>query len=101
MGVEKLLSNSKVTVFYNDRRPFFLEQRLNRSISIYQVDLLKKGDYVLTPQARVNQLSLENLELIYSWDKWKRTTVKSDILDALIKRDLKFLKSKYHLYKVK
>ena len=100
-GVEALLKQKHISVFYNDRRPFFLEERLGRKVKLYSKNSIVSGDYIVTPKNRVKQLETSRLESLFSWEKWKRKVVLDDVMNALKQRNLKYLKSSYILYKVK
>jgi 4-amino-4-deoxy-L-arabinose transferase-like glycosyltransferase len=101
IGVQRILKNPTVNVYFNDRRPFFLEQRLSRKVKLYKKNAPTNGDYLLSPKNRVKQLSNTKLELIFTWDKWKRKVSGDDVLNAFKNRDLKYLKSSYQLFKFK
>ncbi len=100
-GVEALLTQKHVSVFFNDRRPFFLEERLGRKVKLFVKDAIASGDYIVTPENRAKRLETSRLESLFSWEKWKRKIVLQDVANALKQRDLKYLKSSYILYKVK
>jgi len=100
-GVEMLLKNQNVQVFYNDRRPFFLEERLGRKVELYDQAKLHSGDYILTPKNKKSIIDINRVEKIYSWGKWKRKAQRNDVINAFFTRDLSALMSSYILYKVK
>ena len=97
-GVESLLTNTQASIHYNDRRPFFLEQRLGRKVEVYDPSQVKKGDYIITPMKRGLDIPLTKVDLIFSWEKWKRKVRRKDIYQAISQRNLKYLKSSYVLY---
>lgn len=99
--IEKRLQNKNIQVFYNDRRPFFLEERIGRKVEVYQDSKFASGDYILTPINRMAKVDATKFERIQSWDKWKRKAELIDLIQAIKLRDLKPLKSTYVLYKVK
>ena len=99
--VEVTLKKTDKAIFYNDRRPFFIEERLNRKIELFDKVKLKKGDFIIGPDSKSSLLPLSNLESVSSWPKWKRKVRADDVLNALKSRDLNYLKGEYILYRVK
>ena len=99
--IERYLENTTANIFYNDRRPFFLEERLNRKIFVFNADKLKKGDLVLTPVEKIQNLNSIHTAKLFSWDKWKRKVSNQELWSAIQNRDLQVLKSKYELHQVK
>ena len=99
--IEKLMTDPARNIYYNDRRPFFLEQRLNRKVKLYGPGKAIRGDLIMGTQARLNLIAEQNLKNVGVWDKWKRKVTKKEVYLALIKRDLSYLKSSYHLLQVK
>ena len=99
--IETILRKTDKTIFYNDRRPFFLEQRLDRKIELFEQKKLSKGDYIIGPHSKSFMLPLSKLERVASWPKWKRKVRGENVLNALKNRDLRFLKGKYILYRFK
>ena len=97
--VEKVMQNSQINLFLNDRRPFFLEQRLNRKVYLLSEKSPSLGDLILTPKRR--KLPTANISELHRWNKWKRKVSFEEFMTAIKTRRLDSLKSEYILFKVK
>ena len=98
-NVEKTMQNNQVKLFLNDRRPFFLEQRLSRKVNLLGKKSPVRGDLILSPKRR--KLSIKGLRELQRWSKWKRKITLDEFLMAIKTRRLDSLKSEYILYEKK
>lgn len=100
--VVELSSDKKV--YANVRKPFFVEEALNKEITLIgpnKINTLLKDDnnaYILRYEDYVNHVDKKRTKIIHKWSIWRRRTRVSQIIEALNADNINSLRQEYVLF---